>query len=169
MDLTYDASRVLALGRGGTAAEPVFALEWRDRAPETTLYNEYSEARLAGALDGVDLFLVAEVDGAACGLLMIMLPSWTDAAEITDLAVGSAHRRSGAGGALVAAAIDFARGRGLRALWVEPRSDNAAAILFYLSLGFRISGFNDRMYSNDDDAGGRTTLFMYRETDGASG
>ncbi len=169
MDLTYDGSRVLALTRTGGDPEPTFAFAWRDRAPETALYNTYSEERLRGAVERVDLFLVAEIDAVVCGLLMIVAPSWTDAGEITDLAVDRAHRGSGAGRALVDAAVDFARSRNWRALWVEPRSDNAPAILFYLSLGFRISGFNDRMYSNDDDAGGRTTLFMYRETDGASG
>ena len=30
-------------------------------------------------------------------------------------------------------------------------------------LGFRISGFNDRMYSNNDHADGRLTLYMYLE------
>lgn len=106
---------------------------------------------------------MAECDGEPCGLLMIVVPAWTDAAEITDLAVGRGQRRRGAGRALVDAAIAFGRGRALRAIWVEPRSDNASAIEFYLRLGFRISGFNDRMYSNDDDADGKLTLLMYLE------
>lgn len=163
MDLAYDASRMLAIDRGGTAGEPAFAFAWRDGAPREAIYNEYGEERLRSAQSRVDLSCVAEVDGVACGLLMIIVPAWTDAAEITDLAVDRAQRRSGAGRLLVGAAVEFARDRGLRALWVEPRTDNAAAIEFYLSLGFRISGFNDRMYSNHDDEAGRTTLFMHLE------
>jgi ribosomal protein S18 acetylase RimI-like enzyme len=46
---------------------------------------------------------------------------------------------------------------------VEPRADNHAAISFYVSLGFRVAGFNDRVYSNADDAEGRTTVFMHLE------
>ena len=65
--------------------------------------------------------------------------------------------------ALIERALAFAAERRLRALWVEPRSDNADAIDFYLALGFRISGFNDRMYSNSDDDDGSLTVFMYRE------
>jgi hypothetical protein len=42
---------------------------------------------------------------------------------------------------------------------VEPRADYAGAIEFYLSFGFRISGFNDRMHSNQDDV--PPTIFMY--------
>ncbi len=163
MDLTYDASRVLALTRSGTDAEPSFALAWRDGWPQTALYNEYGEERLRGAMGRVDLFLVAEAEGRAIGLLMVMLPAWTNGGEITDLAVDRAARRSGAGRALVEGAIAWGRERDLRALWVEPRSDNAAAIEFYVRLGFRISGFNDRMYSNMDDDDGRLTVYMYRE------
>ena len=164
MNLMYDASRALAIERGGTEAEPDIAFRWRDRPGAGDVpYNEYSAERLSGAQLRADLFAIAEVDGVACGLLMIIVPPWTDAGEITDLAVDRARRRSGAGRALAGAAVAFARERGLRALWVEPRTDNAAAIEFYLSLGFRISGFNDRMYSNGDDDAGRATLFMYLE------
>ena len=76
----------------------------------------------------------------SAGLLMIIVPEWTDAAEITDLAVDIAFRRLGAGRALVEAAVEWAREREYRALWVEPRADNHAAISFYISLGFRVSG-----------------------------
>jgi len=92
---------------------------------------------------------------------MIIVPSWTDAAEITDLAVDIAFRRRGAARALVDAAAEWARERRYRALWVEPRADNHAAISFYVSLGFRVSGFNDRMYTNTDNADGRPTIFMH--------
>jgi ribosomal protein S18 acetylase RimI-like enzyme len=163
MDLRYDTSRVLSLRRSGVGAAIVLAFVWRERAPGTALYNEYPESRLRDAASRVDLFAVAEIDGVATGLLMIIKPSWTDAAEITDLAVDRRSRRTGAGRALVEHACGVARQRGWRALWVEPRSDNAAAIAFYLREGFRISGYNDRMYANTDDADGRVTLFMYRE------
>jgi ribosomal protein S18 acetylase RimI-like enzyme len=66
------------------------------------------------------------------------------------------------GRALVDAAAAWARERKYRALWVEPSTDNADAIEFYVRLGFRLSGFNDRMYSNSDDPG-ETTLFMHLE------
>ena len=65
------------------------------------VYATYTLAGLREALERTDLFLVAEVDGEAAGLLMIIVPDWTDAAEITDLAVDIAFRRLGAGRALV--------------------------------------------------------------------
>jgi len=127
------------------------------------VYATYTLDGLREALKRVDLFLVAEVDGDIAGLLMITVPSWTDAAEITDLAVDIAFRRLGAGRALVEAAGEWARERGYRALWVEPSADNHAAISFYTALGFRLSGFNDRLYSNTDHEDGRPTVFMHLE------
>jgi ribosomal protein S18 acetylase RimI-like enzyme len=115
------------------------------------------------ALDKTDLFLLAEDGGAVAGLLLVVVPAWTDAGEITDLVVDRRSRRRGGGRALVGAAAAWARGRGLRALWVEPRAENADAIAFYLALGFRVAGFNDRWHANDDDAAGRPTLFLYLE------
>ena len=67
------------------------------------------------------------------------------------------------GRALVRAASVWARERRYRALWVEPRADNHAAISFYVSLGFRVSGFNDRMYSNHDHEAGKPTVYMNLE------
>lgn len=163
MDLRYRAGRVLRLTRSGEPPEHAFDLTWTARDAPPAVYAEYPIERLRRAMSRADAFFVAEVDGHPAGLLMIVIPPWTDAGEITDLAVDAGCRRRGAGRALVDAAMQFGRGRGLRGLWVEPRSDNADAIGFYVSLGFRLSGFNDRMYSSEDDADGRLTLFMYRE------
>jgi ribosomal protein S18 acetylase RimI-like enzyme len=163
LDLTYPAGRVLSLERSGAAPEHAFALRWRDVGERQALYAQYSEARLARAIERAALFLTCLVDDTPAGLLMVLLHEWTDAGEISDLAVGRQYRRLGAGRALVDKAARWARERKLRSLWVEPRADNAGAIEFYVSMGFRLSGFNDRMYSNDDDAPGRTTLFMHLE------
>ena len=163
LDLTYPAGRYLHIERTGEAPQHTFRLQWREQDSPDAVYADYPEERLRGAVQRAGLFLVAEVDGAAAGLLMVVVPAWTDAAEITDLAVNRGARRSGAGRALVQAAAAWARERGYRALWVEPSADNAAAIEFYLALGFRISGFNDRLYSNADDEPGRQTVYMHLE------
>jgi ribosomal-protein-alanine N-acetyltransferase len=162
LDLTYPTDRFLALERSGEPPEQTFALHWRNRVPAPmAVYATYTVDQLREALPEVDLFLVAAVDGDIAGLLMIVVPEWTDAAEITDLAVDIAFRRMGAGRALVEAAAAWAREHGHRALWVEPRADNHAAISFYVSLGFRVSGFNDRLYANADHENGKPTVYMH--------
>ena len=164
LDLTYPTDRYLELVRSGEPPEHTFTLRWRNRVPAPmAVYDTPTIGKLRGALEKTDLFLVAESHGETVGYLMIIVPTWTDAAEITDLAVDIASRRLGAGRALVEAAAAWARERGYRSIWVEPRADNHAAICFYVSLGFRVAGFNDRMYSNLDHEAGRTTLFMHLE------
>lgn len=162
IDIGFAKGRCLSLERSGTAPELTFGFRWRASAPREELYDELTVAGLAGALTRTDLFLLADVDGECAGYLMVMLPGYTDAGEITDLAVHRPLRRRGVARSLVEAAAAWAREHALRALWVEPRADNADAVEFYLSRGFRISGFNDRMYSNQDDE--LPTVFMYLET-----
>jgi ribosomal protein S18 acetylase RimI-like enzyme len=164
LDLTYPTDRVLSLERSGEPPEHTFVLRWRNRVPAPmAVYVTYTVEGLRRAIERTDLSLVAEVDGEVTGLLIIIVPEWTDAAEITDLAVDIAVRRLGAGRALVEAAAEWARKAGYRALWVEPRADNHAAISFYVSLGFRVSGFNDLMYSNSDHQDGKPTIYMHLE------
>jgi len=164
LGLTYPTDHILALERSGEPPEHTFALRWRNRVPAPmAVYATYTIDQLREALSQANVFLAAEVDGDVAGLLMIIVPEWTDAAEITDLAVDIAFRRVGAGRELVDAAAAWARKRGLRALWVEPRADNHAAISFYVSLGFRLSGFNDRLYSNTDHEYGKPTVYMHLE------
>lgn len=161
LDLTYPTDRILVLERSGEPPEHTFTLRWRNRVPAPmAVYATYTIDRLHEAIKLADLFNVAEADGELAGLLMIVVSECTDAAEVTDLAVDIAFRRMGAGRALVESAVEWARARRQRALWVEPRADNHAAISFYTSVGFRVTGFNDRMYSNADHEAGRTTVFM---------
>lgn len=165
LDLSYTAGeRYLELYRAGSAPEWTFALRWQRGEPSERVYAELTVEGLTRALGGgADLFLAAEWDGAIAGYLMVLLPRWTDAAEITDLAVHRPARRHGAGRALVDAALAWARERNLRGLWVEPRGETRDGIEFYLRMGFRIAGFNDRWNSNRDDEPGQQTVYMYLE------
>jgi Acetyltransferase (GNAT) family len=97
LDLTYPTDRYLELDRSGGPPEHTFTLRWRNRVPAPmAVYATYTLQGLREALERTDLFLLAEVDGEAAGLVMIIVPAWTDAAEITDLAVDIAFRRLGA-------------------------------------------------------------------------
>lgn len=168
LDLTYDTKRRLSIDRAGSPSTPTLTFRYIEReGSQPAVYARPDSAWLASALERADRFLLAEVDGLVVGYLIVLVPEAGDqpasdlAAEITDLAVDRSARQKGAGRTLVAAAVDWARQRSYRALSVEPRADNAAAIEFYVTLGFRLSGFNDRLYSNSDHEPGETTLFMH--------
>ena len=76
--------------------------------------------------------------------------NWNRTAEIALIIVDRAHRGRGIGGRFVAEAESFARERSLRAVQWEVQNDNRRAIEFALARGFRIAGFHDALYRNDD-------------------
>ncbi|MEX0683170.1 MAG: hypothetical protein WED85_06760 [Dehalococcoidia bacterium] len=89
LDLTYPTGRYLEIRRSGAEPEQTLTLRWQERESPDALYAEYSVDRLEMALrERADLFLVAELDGRVAGMLIVLVPEWTDAAEITDLAEG---------------------------------------------------------------------------------
>ncbi len=169
LDLTYTVGdRYLELRRSGTEQELTFSLRWREGVARDVLYDTLTVDGLHQALEKhTDAFFVAALgsagDSAIAGYLMIVKPRFTDAAEITDVAVDRPARRSGAGRALIEAAVAWGRERNLRALWVEPQGKAGGPIDFYLKLGFRISGINDRWYTNTDETEGQHTVYMYLE------
>ena len=67
-----------------------------------------------------------------------MLAGREDLALLWDLRVTPAHRRTGVGRALVAAAREWAGGRGCRALRIETQTINAAACRLYHEAGGRL-------------------------------
>ncbi|MEV6304021.1 GNAT family N-acetyltransferase [Actinoplanes sp. NPDC051861] len=87
---------------------------------------EYNAARLPA--------LIAERDGAVAGLLTYHLTD--DTLEVVTLDAPARH--TGAGTALLTAAIDLARESGLHRLWLITTNDNLDALRFYQRRGLRI-------------------------------
>ncbi|UJJ60122.1 MULTISPECIES: GNAT family N-acetyltransferase [Rhodanobacter] len=73
-------------------------------------------------------------------------------ARLYSLATAPEARGQGVGAALLAAVADAARRRGSRALKLEVRTDNAAAIRLYERHGFRRIGRYARYYEDGADA-----------------
>src|SRR3990172_5749932 len=82
IDSSYPTGPFLALERSAAAPEHTFTLRWRTREPGAAVAYDLSVGVLRQARSHADLFLVAEVDARPAGLLMIVVPPWTDAAEI---------------------------------------------------------------------------------------
>jgi [ribosomal protein S18]-alanine N-acetyltransferase len=71
--------------------------------------------------------------------------------ELLNLAVAEASRRTGAGRALVAAALMEGEARGATRAFLEVRESNSAARSFYAALGFAASGRRPRYYQHPEE------------------
>jgi GNAT superfamily N-acetyltransferase len=150
LDGSFNNEWVLIVERSGGAIEQSVSLRWRKVKPdgstrafgvdETWPYEEAEQA---------DRFLVAEVDGRVAGFLTLR-ELWNRTAGIDAIIVDRAYRGLGVGRAFVREAEAFAQERGLRAVLWEAQTDNRPAIEFAVAHGFRIAGFHDAYYRNDD-------------------
>lgn len=89
-------------------------------------------AELLASADAGGLLL--QIDGEDAG--MALWRTTVDEAELLTIAVQAAHRRRGAGRALLDAAIERARRRGARVLFLEVAVDNPPARSLYAQAGF---------------------------------
>lgn len=95
-------------------------------------------------------FLIGERDrevvGFICGRRML------DEAEILNLAVDPHSRRLGVGHCLLQALLQTYKRENVLKVFLEVRQSNRAAIEFYSTSGFRITGQRTNYYRNPDEA-----------------
>ena len=94
---------------------------------------------------------VAEIDGekgrpSIVGFVIFHIAA--DVSEIYNIAVESAHARSGIGYELMRAAVNESGRRNARKVILEVRKSNNPAINFYLKFNFKITGDRKNYYSN---------------------
>ena len=97
-------------------------------------------ARRIEEAQGLETAYLAERDGEVIGLLVLRttptLSSRDDWAEITELYVRPASRRTGVGRALIERALEYSRSRGCSEIHLLVDPANLAALSFYEALGF---------------------------------
>jgi ribosomal-protein-alanine acetyltransferase len=111
-------------------------------SPEAAQWDvgNYARGRSAG-----ETILVAEWDGAVCGLVVFRVAGGE--CEILNLAVDPDQRRHGVGTSLLQSAVAQARRNKAKEVFLEVRESNAAAISFYAKQGFTKIGERARYYS----------------------
>jgi len=92
--------------------------------------------------------LVATFEAGLAGYALIALRKRSDVARLYSIAVDRSHGRRGVGRALMAACERYAAAHSRRALRLEVRHDNEAAIALYRSLGYREFGHYDNYYAD---------------------
>jgi ribosomal-protein-alanine N-acetyltransferase len=75
-----------------------------------------------------------------------------DEAEVFTFAVAPKYRRKGHGAALISAAIEGMRLRGVKRVFLEVRESNLGAIAFYEAFGFSKIGYRKNYYRFPDEA-----------------
>jgi ribosomal-protein-alanine acetyltransferase len=94
--------------------------------------------------------LVREEEGKVTGF--IIGRQVADEGEIFNLAVGAASRRRGEGGALLKAAMEEFRARGVCRVFLDVRESNAAGMAFYEKHGFSKTGRRAGYYRDPEEA-----------------
>ncbi|MFV0521026.1 MAG: ribosomal protein S18-alanine N-acetyltransferase [Mangrovibacterium sp.] len=82
------------------------------------------------------LFLLAKYESEIAGYVSIIINARHNTGRMYSIAVGLKYRTIGVGNKLFDAALKYAVEQGLRAVFLEVRTDNAAAIHMYEKNGF---------------------------------
>ncbi|HXY25265.1 MAG TPA: ribosomal protein S18-alanine N-acetyltransferase [Candidatus Acidoferrum sp.] len=116
-------------------------------APEAVFWPEASVKEVL-TWEGA-LALVADLNGKVTGFLIGRQAG--DEAEILNLAVVPQERKKGQGGALLHAAVEKLRTRGVKRVFLEVRESNAAGISFYRKHGFSEAGRRAGYYRDPEE------------------
>ncbi len=103
-------------------------------------------------------FFVAEKDSKIVGFSRVHIYRWNKSAYVINLLVDANYRRRGIGSLLLRTAEEFARENGARVLMFDTAIDNIPALNLYFKNGFRICGYNEKLYDN-----AKTALYLAKE------
>jgi ribosomal protein S18 acetylase RimI-like enzyme len=103
-------------------------------------------------------FFVAEENGVIVGFARVHVYRWNKSAYVINLLVDTGYRRRGTGSLLLKAMEEFARENGARVIMFDTAIDNIPALNLYFKNGFKICGYNEKLY---DDA--KTALYLAKE------
>ncbi|MDQ2935223.1 MAG: GNAT family N-acetyltransferase, partial [Chloroflexota bacterium] len=123
--------------------------------PPSALSEASESFWLAEAMrSDTNLALVAEADGEVIGNLLVTVDRniITDHMGTLSISVAASWRDVGIGGALMQAALDWARQRGLAKVALGVFPDNLRAIAVYERAGFVREGLRRRQYRDGDDS-----------------
>ena len=117
-------------------------------AIERRAFSDPWSANSFRALFGNPLVHFAVAEDMITGKLLGYVVAWfvVDEAEIANLAVSDDSRRAGVGARLLDHALDIARERRGKVVFLEVRESNTAARGLYASRGFEVAGRRAKYY-----------------------
>lgn len=170
IDGTIESSHYLHVDRSGEG----LALQWRleerplrqkliDRNRPTDEQQFLLKQIVTGIEEG--MALMAEHDGAAVALLVAHHQPQFRTMTIADLRVDFDYRRQGLAMAMLYQVIAEARGKELRAVHAECRTDNIPANKLLSKVAFELAGLDTQRQSNHDLVKESATLLWYAALD----
>ena len=150
LDLSYESEYVWQLE--STRASGVVGVTFREtRLPRAMRVMAIPARDLVSEhLERGECFLIAEEAGGVRGYLDATVEAWRQIAWIHHVTVAPEWRRRGIGGALVRAALNWAREHSLATAMIETSTKNHPATALFQKHGFTFCGFNERYYANRD-------------------
>jgi ribosomal-protein-alanine N-acetyltransferase len=124
------------------------ATEILKRSPEAAQWTEWGFRELPGWRGVVALVSERGTEGTG----FVIGRQAADEAEILNLAVAPTSRCQGEGGALLKAALEEFRSRGVSRVFLEVRESNKTGIAFYEKHGFSKTGRRAGYYLNPKEA-----------------
>jgi ribosomal-protein-alanine N-acetyltransferase len=109
----------------------------------------WSEDDIANMLKEKDTFAI--INAAKTGMIICKIAA--DEAEIYTICVHPDARGKGIGSALLTKALDIARGKGVRAMFLEVDATNTAALNLYKKAGFAKIGIRKAYYHHEVEEG----------------
>jgi len=144
-----DASALVELARD-VGSEPerwlISTSRWRGAGEERRYLRSLRRSRDAAVF-------VAEVPDGVVGRLSVGRDPHPASSHVADLGlmVARGHRRLGIGRALLARAVEWARGAGVSKLELHVFPHNLPAIRLYESFGFRREGYREGHYRRNGE------------------
>ena len=104
-------------------------------------------------------FALAAYEDNTCVGLAIFKDAFFRYMYVYDLKVAASCRGKGIGKALTDTGLQEASNPNYRGIYLQAQDDNLGACLFYLKCGFRIGGFDNRVYGGTSQAHKADILF----------
>jgi ribosomal protein S18 acetylase RimI-like enzyme len=138
------------------------SMRFIEKRLDTPLTKKYDTSGIAIAVNESHFTLAAETENLLAGFMTIKLEVWNRRAWITHLYVLPEYRGQGLGKRFVDKAIEFAKEKDYRGVWLETQNFNYPAIKFYKRLGFSFCRFDRSLY-DPEKVPGETAIYFSLE------
>lgn len=109
-------------------------------------YKTYTFDSIKNDIAEADFAVVVEIEKAIAGFATVKYEAWNNRAVLSGIFVALEFRGKNIGQSLVEAAINYAKAKRARCLFVETQNVNYPAIQFYLKMNFEFCGFDRALY-----------------------